>query len=90
MNEQEFKIKYPEYSHLEGDELWDMMTTVLGQIGEQKDTNEFIEYVDNSGHKWHIEKSVEDFFKHEPTYKTESYKLILLDLGKDLKLNKWS
>lgn len=27
----EFKIKYPQYSHLEGDKLWDKMTLVLLQ-----------------------------------------------------------
>lgn len=29
MTTEEFKIKYPNYAHLEGDELWDKMTLVL-------------------------------------------------------------
>jgi hypothetical protein len=31
MTPQEFKIKYPQYSDLEGDALWDMMTEMLLQ-----------------------------------------------------------
>ena len=31
MTPNEFKLKYPQYSHLEGDELWDKMTEVVLQ-----------------------------------------------------------
>lgn len=31
MTKTEFKIKYPQYAHLEGNELWDTMTEVVLQ-----------------------------------------------------------
>lgn len=33
MTPKEFKEKYPEYAHLEGNELWDMMQNVLLKSG---------------------------------------------------------
>jgi len=34
MTTEEFKLKYPQYSHLEGDNLWDIMTESLFETGE--------------------------------------------------------
>lgn len=34
MNTTEFKEKYPQYAHLEGDELWDKMTESFFEEGE--------------------------------------------------------
>ena len=35
MTVKEFKEKYPEYAHLEGDELWDTMTLILLRDGRK-------------------------------------------------------
>ena len=47
MTPKEFKIKYPQYSHLEGNELWDKMTTVLLESSNTltADPNRKITYV---------------------------------------------
>lgn len=34
MNQTEFKLKYPQYSHLEGDALWDIMEDTLLQCDD--------------------------------------------------------
>lgn len=47
MTPQEFKIKHPQYSHLEGDNLWDKMAEVLLQQGNvlYADPNQVKQYL---------------------------------------------
>ncbi len=61
MTVEQFKIKYPQYAHLEGDELWDMMTESLLQSDNilTADPNRTITYHEpvtlNDGYKVFIE-----------------------------------
>ena len=60
MTTEEFKIKYPHYAHLEGDELWDKITLVLLESDNvlHADPNREIIYHDPvtiNGMEWLVE-----------------------------------
>lgn len=62
MTPQEFKIKYPKYSDLEGDALWDMMTEMALQSNNvlHTDPNQekiYHEPININGIMWSIEDS---------------------------------
>lgn len=90
MSIEEFKQAYPEYSHLKGDALWDMMTEVMSIEQSKVDTvfglNDFTgytSYTDGEGHQWEIDNRCLKFFEPAPTESpTESYKMVIWDANK--------
>lgn len=61
MNEIEFKIKYPQYSHLEGDDLWDKMTEEVLQCGN-------VLYADPNQVKQWLKPITLDILQEDGTY----------------------
>lgn len=46
MTPNEFKLKFPQYSHLEGDDLWDKMTDVVLQQDKSIEMLKLISKID--------------------------------------------
>lgn len=66
MNEVEFKLKYPECSHLEGDDLWDVMTLLPLQCDNWL-------YPDPNQVKTYLKPITVDILQNDGTYAKSNF-----------------
>ena len=82
----EFKERYPQYSHLEGNELWNKMEDVfILEHSAIPFSGEYIEFEYN-GIQFKIDKNIDEFFSEKKnTTMMESYRYVLIDLSQTKK-----
>jgi hypothetical protein len=90
MHIQQFKQRYPEYAHLEGDALWDMMAyKMVGKNSyyeDQPGDDEILKFEGEDGHIVWITKGTFNRFKKlteraEGDAVKETYKFMVIDLS---------